>query len=152
MRTGSEYRRTDAEETVSHSSDISRLPEGAVIVKKTTRYAYEEVSKIIEHEYEIVVYKLDGRLYNAYLSAQGDPEFIDKVPGTKASAEFLAHLSFNCFVLDTPLYREIRRLADLGMSVSRKTLTNWLYKGSAILKPVVEQSKKSALEKDSIIN
>lgn len=152
LRTGSEYRRTNADETFSHKSDLSRLPEGAVIVRKTTRYAYEEVSKIIEHEYEIIVYRLGGRLYNAYLPAQGKPEFIDRVPGTKASAGFLAHLSFNRFVLDTPLYREIRRLTDLGMTVSRKTLTNWLYKGALILKPIVEQLKRTALEKDSIIN
>lgn len=152
LRTGSEYRRTNADETISHSSDISRLPEGALIVKKTTRYAYEEVTRIIEHEYEIIVYKLGGRLYNAYLPAQGEPEYIDKVPGTKASAGFLAHLSFNRFMLDTPLYREIRRLTDLGMTISRKTLTNWLYKGSLILKPIVEQLKRTALEKDSIIN
>lgn len=44
------------------------------------------------------------------------------------------------------------RLEEEGMRLSRKTLTNWLYKGSIYLTGMVEELKKTALVKDSIVN
>lgn len=69
-----------------------------------------------------------------------------------SKADFLAHLAVNRFVLDTPLYREMTRLEEEGMRLSRKTLTNWLYKGSLYLTGMVEELKKTALVRDSIVN
>ena len=51
--------------------------------------------------------------------------------GTHASGDFLAHLAFNHFVLNVPYYREVYRLNDQCMSLSRITLINWLHKGAA---------------------
>ena len=152
LRKGTTYRKMKASNKVVHATDMSRLPAGAEVIRKVRKYFYEEVTTITEHEYEEVIYKLGDTLVTAYLPAEGEPEIIDCVPGTHASSEMLAHLAFNRFVLDTPLYREIGRLNDEGMHLSRKTLTNWLHKGSLLLAPMVEQLKKIAVEKDSIVN
>lgn len=152
LRKGTTYRKMKASNKVVHATDMSRLPAGAEVIRKVRKYFYEEVTTITEHEYEEVVYKLGDTLVTAYLPADGEPEIIDCVPGTHASSEMLAHLAFNRFVLDTPLYREIGRLNDEGMHLSRKTLTNWLHKGSLLLAPMVEELKKIAVEKDSIVN
>lgn len=82
------------------------------MLKAVSRYAYEQQVVITEHEYKIIVYKLDGVIYQSYLTSDGESEFIDHIDGTKASTDFLAHLSFNRYVLDTPLYREVSRLRD----------------------------------------
>ena len=128
------------------------MPQGAVLIKTESRFAYEQRTSVIEHEYQIVTYRLDGKLHTVWLPGEGEPEIIDRVSGTKASADFLAHLSFNHFFLNTPLYREIQRLNDMNMRVSRMTLTNWLHKGARMLSGIVRELKEKALEKDSIIN
>lgn len=152
MRKGSRYRTMKADNTVVHRFDPSRLPEGAVLIKTIRQYACEEVTAITEHEYELAVYRIGDTVVTAYLPAGGEPQVIDRLEGTHASADFMAHLAFNRFVLDTPLYREIQRIGDEGMRLSRKTLTNWLHKGSRYLSGMVEELKKTALEKDSIVN
>lgn len=152
LRTGSSYRKMKADKTISHRSDMDKLPEDAIILKTIRQYAYEQNVVITEHEYELIVYKSGGKIYRAYLPMNGDIQYVDKVPGTKASAEMMAHLAMNRFALDTPLYRELQRFKDEGMTLSRKTLTNWLHKGSELLAPIVAQLKKTALEKDSIVN
>lgn len=43
-------------------------------------------------------------------------------------------------------------LTDMGMSISRNTLHNWLKKGKAYLDELVKVLKDVALEKDSIVN
>ena len=152
MRHGTAYRTMKAVESVKHVSDLGKLPQGAEFVKTVTRYAYEQTVRVVEHEYHLVTYRLNGVMYTAYLPAEGEPEVIDRVPGTKASADFLAYLSFNHFFLNTPLYREVKRLRDEGMRVSRMTLTNWLYKGAKLLSGIVDELKKMALERDSVIH
>ena len=61
---------------------------------------------------------------------------------------FLAYLAFNKYVLDTPLYCELVGMMDERMRGSRMTLTNWLEKGSRLIKIL----KDNFLEKDSIVN
>lgn len=152
MRKGSRYRTMNADNTVVHRFDPSRLPEGAVLIKTIRQYAYEEMTTITEHEYELAVYRIGGTVVTAYLPSEGEPQMMDRLEGTHASADFMAHLAFNRYALDTPLYREIQRIGDEGMRLSRKTLTNWLHKGSLYLTGIVEELKKTALEKDSIVN
>lgn len=152
LRTGSSYRRMKADRTVSHMSDMAKLPKDAIVLRTLRQYAYEQNVVVTEHEYELVIYKQGNKIYRAYLPMDGDIRHLDKVPGTRASANMMAHLSMNRFALDTPLYRELRRLNDEGMRLSRKTLTNWLHKGSLLLAPIVEELKKTALEKDSVVN
>lgn len=152
LRRGSTYRRSRADNKVTHRSDLSRLPAGAIVIKVTRQYAYEQNTVVTEHEYDVVTYKIGDQIVTAHIAEDGTVRTIDRVPGTHASADFLAHLAVNRFVLDTPLYREMVRLEEEGMRLSRKTLTNWLYKGSLYLTGMVEELKKTALVKDSIVN
>lgn len=152
-RQGKEYRRMRADKSVCHGCDVKKLPAGSQIIKCMHRYSYEQVSSIIEHDYEIIRYKtVDGTICDGYFPLDGEPEIMDVVPGTHASSTFLAYLAFNKYVLDTPLYREISRILDEDMRLSRMTLTNWLEKGSFHINKMIGILKECCFEKDSIIN
>lgn len=77
-------------------------------------------------------------------------QLVEKLEGYKILAFrlFLAYLAFNKYVLDTPLYCELVGMMDERMRGSRMTLTNWLEKGSRLIKIL----KDNFLEKDSIVN
>lgn len=151
-RQGLSYRTMSADDTVCHDSDIRRLPAG-VIIKCLRKYAYEQVSRLVEHDYEVIRYKMpDGKMHEGYFPFIGQAEIIDVVPGTHASGSFLAYLAFNKYVLDTPLYREMYRLSGESMRVSRMSLTNWLEKGSIHFCGLITYLKNSCLEKGSIVN
>lgn len=152
-RIGMSYRKMKADRQVVHRSDKSRLPEGAVVIRMESRYSYEQVSSVIEHEYELIVYKNpDGSMHKGYFPADGEPDIIDTVPGTHASSSLMAHLAFNRFAMDTPLYRESDRLLAEKMRVSRLTLTNWLCKGGRHLEIMTGHLKDICMERDSIVN
>lgn len=103
-RKGMSYKRMQADKSVCHVSDLSRLSEGSVVIKTFYKYAYEQVIYILEHRYEVVRYKIfDGKLREAYLSKEGEFERIDVVPGTHASGGFLVHLAFNHFCVERSL-------------------------------------------------
>ena len=74
------------------------------------------------------------------------------VPGTHAAPDMMAHLVFNRFFLDTPVYRETARLLQERMRLSRQTVTNWLEKGSRFFRGAIEYLKDNCLEKDSVVN
>ena len=152
-RKGMSYRRMKADRYVCHESDLSKLQHDAVVIKTFYKYAYEQVSSILEHRYQVVRYKTgDGKIREEYIPKENGPERIDVVPGTHASGDFLAHLAFNHFLLNIPYYREMYRINDHSMSLSRMTLVNWLDKGAAFTAKLVEALKAMATEKDSIVN
>ena len=152
-RKGMSYKRMKADKSVCHESDLSKLPHGARVIKTFYKYAYEQVSYILEHRYQVVRYKTpDGKIMEEYLPKEKGPGRIDVVPGTHASGDFLAHLAFNHFVLNVPYYREMYRLNDHSMSLSRMTLVNWLAKGASFTTKLVDALKAAAMEKDSIVN
>lgn len=74
----------------------------------------------------------EGIIREGYFPLDGAPEIMDVVPGTHASSTFMAYLAFNKYVLDTPLYREISRILDEDMRLSRMTLTIGLRKARFI--------------------
>lgn len=105
-RQGLSYRTMSADNTVCHNSDIRQLPADAKIIKRFRKYAYEQASKLVEHDYEVIRYKTaDGKIHEGYFPFSGQPEIIDVVPGTHASASFSAYLAFNKYVLDYLLLR-----------------------------------------------
>ena len=145
-RKGMSYRRMKADKSVCHDSDFSRLPKDAVIIKTFYKYSYQQISYILEHKYQVIRYKQsDGKIREGYFPKAGEPDYIDVVPGTHASADFLAHLAFNHFVLNVPYYREMYRLSDHKMSLSRMTLVNWLAKGAAFTSALIEKLKDRAM-------
>ncbi len=140
FRQGMTYTTMCADKKIVHRSDQTKLPAGAVIIEIKTGYSYEQVSQIIEHGWEIIRYKtVDGKICEGYFPAEGEPLYVDKIEGTHASSDFMAHLAFNKYVLDTPLYREMYRIVNEKMSLSRQTLTNWLHKGSFFINEIVDR-------------
>ncbi len=140
FRQGMKYRTMKADMSVEHKSDLGKIPAGAVIIEVKRSYSYEQVSQIVEHNWEVVRYKTtDGKICEAYFPAEGEPLYVDKLDGTHASSGFMAHLAFNKYVLDTPLYREMYRIVNEKMSLARQTLTNWLYKGSFFINEIVDR-------------
>ncbi len=153
FRQGMKYRTMQADKRVDHKSDMNKLPEGAIVIEINTRYSYDQISQIIEHNWEVVRYKMpDGKIYEAYFPMEGVPLYVDKVPGTHATSEFLSYLAFNKYVLDTPLYREMYRISNEKMNVARMTLTNWLKKGHDYLKEVVNHLMDICIQDGADIN
>ncbi|MDO4173065.1 MAG: IS66 family transposase, partial [Prevotellaceae bacterium] len=152
-RHGLTYKTMRAERKIVHHSDMGRLPEGAVLINKSLRYSYEQVTTIVEHQYELLTYKTsDGRVHTGYFPTEGEPEIIDVFPGTHASSGLMAHLSYNRFVMDTPLYREHVRFHDERMRACRSTLTNWLEKGGRHIESMIGYLKDICMDRDSILN
>lgn len=154
-RLGKTYRTMDADNHVYHRSDLSKLPDGAVVIKTYPRYTYDQKTVITEHAHEIVVYRdKDGKVMCGYfpMDTEKDGQIVESVPGTHAAPGLMAYLVFNRFFLDTPVYRETARLLQERMRLSRQTITNWLEKGSVFFKGVIEYLKNNCLEKDSVVN
>ena len=130
-RKGMKYQTMFADNRVLHESDVNLLPEGATIIKSVYESTYEQVSYIVQHDYEMIIYK----------------DNIDRFPGTHASCSLLANLVFNKYHMNTPVYREMVRLLNNKMNVSRNTVYNWFVKGSDHLKKVLPVLKEKLLAK-----
>ena len=69
------------------------------------------------------------------------------IPGSFATAEAIAHIMTQKFVMASPLYRQ--ELNRQGISLSRQTMSNWILKASeTYLAPVYEQLHKELLKRD----
>ena len=142
-----------ADEVHVHKFDETQTPEGCTFLFKRIRRSFEQVLKIIQHDFQIVVYlDKDGRMHEAYLSAEGHPEFIDKFPGTHASASYLTHLGFSKYVMGTPFFREMNRIVAAKMNTYCQTLINWTRKGAQYLGKLTEHFKNLLFSEDGIVN
>ena len=156
-RKGMKYQTMFADNRVLHESDVNLLPEGATIIKSVYESTYEQVSYIVQHDYEMIIYKdKDGIIRKGYfpkVSAESENEtVIDRFPGTHASCSLLANLVFNKYHMNTPVYREMVRLLNNKMNVSRNTVYNWFVKGSDHLKKVLPVLKEKLLAKGAVVN
>lgn len=158
-RKGTKYNTMSASKFVEHLSDMSKLPAGSTIISKYTEKTYDEVVEIVEHRYEIVVFLgPDGEIHKAYFPLEDDVKgqeyksYVDKFPGTHATARFLANLAFNKYQMDTPFYREMINIWTRKMSTCRQTLINWVAKGAKHLKKVVEILTAQALKKGAVVH
>ena len=156
-RKGMKYQTMFADNRVLHESDVNLLPEGAAIIKSVYESTYEQVSYIVQHDYEMIIYKdKDGIMRKGYfpkVSAESENEtVIDRFPGTHASCSLLANLVFNKYHMNTPVYREMVRLLNNKMNVSRNTVYNWFVKGSDHLKKVLPVLKEKLLVKGAVVN
>ena len=133
-RKGMKYQTMFADNRVLHESDVNLLPEGATVIKSVYESTYEQVSYIVQHDYEMIIYKdKDGVMHKGYFPKAEESAEIDRIPGTHASCSLLANLVFNKYHMNTPVYREMVRLLNNKMNVSRNTVYNWFVKGSEYL-------------------
>ena len=156
-RKGMKYQTMFADNRVLHESDVNLLPEGATVIKSVIESTYEQVSYIVQHDYEMIIYKdKDGKIRKGYfpkVSVESENEtLIDRFPGTHASCSLLANLVFNKYHMNTPVYREMVRLLNNKMNVSRNTVYNWFVKGSNQLKKVLPVLKEKLLAKGAVVN
>ena len=156
-RKGMKYQTMFADDRIVHESDKNLLPEGATYIRSEYKSSYDQVSYIVQHDYEIIIYKdKDGIMRKGYfpkVSAESENETVmDRFPGTHASCSLLANLVFNKYHMNTPVYREMVRLLNNKMNVSRNTVYNWFVKGSEHLKKVLPVLKEKLLAKGAVVN
>ena len=71
------------------------------------------------------------------------------IPGSFATAEAIAHIMTQKFVMASPLYRQEQELNRQGIPLSRQTMSNWILKASeTYLAPVYEQLHRELLKRD----
>lgn len=125
---------------------------GRILGKKMVSVFHLEMS-LVEKRFEMVHYVEKGKKPKwGYFPKAGNPEFVTKFEGTKATPELLQAIAYEVYVKNVTFGLLHQWLTDMGMTVSANTLRNWLKKGKVYLDKLVESLKEVALEKDSIVN
>lgn len=71
------------------------------------------------------------------------------IPGGFASAEAVAHIAVQKFVMGSPLYRQEQEWQRQGIRLSRQTMSNWLLKcAEDWLKPVYEELHRQLVNRE----
>ena len=155
-RKGCNNRKMSADYQVLHKCDMSRIPSDAIVLKKSIRKVFDSVNMIVEHDFEEVTYKLtDGTIITNYFPMSDDKEsgiYNERVQGTHATGNLLSTLAFNRYQMSTPSYREMARMAEMKMSISRQTLINWYGKIADKLTKLVPALKDEALCDNANVN
>lgn len=155
-RKGCTNTKMSADCQVLHECDMTRIPSDAIILKKSIRKVFDSVNLIVEHDFEEITYKTaDGRIVTAYYPMADDKEahiYDERVPGTHATSNLLSTLVFNRYQMSTPAYREMARMAEMKMSVSRQTLINWYGKIAKELTNLIPAMKDEALHAGANVN
>ena len=140
-----------AGEPIEHPSDLTKVP-GRIIERRMVRvFSFRTV--LTEECFEMVHYAEPGKKPKwGYFPSEGHPEAITKFEGTKATPEFLQAIAYEVYVKNVTFGLLHQWLTDMGMTISKNTLRNWLKKGKKYLDELVRVLKSIALEKDSIVN
>ena len=78
--------------------------------------------------------------------AAADPAVIK---GSIATAEAIAHIMTQKYVMYSPLYRQEQEYGRAGVALSRQTMSNWLLKAASLwLQPVYSRMKDELLKQD----
>ena len=136
---------------VFHPTDDSKVP-GRIIERKSVK-VYSFKMCLVEEQFDMVHYVEPGKKPRwGYFPKEGHPEVITKFEGTKATPEFLQALAYEVYVKNVTFGLLHQWLTDMGMTISKNTLHNWLKKGKKYLDKLLVVLKAIALEKDSIVN
>ena len=138
-------------ESIEHPSDLTKVP-GRIIERKMVR-VFSFRTFLTEECFEMVHYAEPGKKPKwGYFPSAGHPEVISKFDGTKTTPEFLQAIAYEVYVKNVTFGLLHQWLMDMGMTISKNTLRNWLKKGKKYLDELVCVLKSVALEKDSIVN
>ncbi|WP_346710656.1 IS66 family transposase [Phocaeicola salanitronis] len=138
-------------EVVEHPSDLTKVP-GRIIERRMVR-VFSFRTFLTEECFEMVHYAEPGKKPKwGYFPSAGHPEVITKFEGTKATPEFLQAIAYEVYVKNVTFGLLHQWLTDMGMTISKNTLRNWLKKGKKYLDELVRVLKSVALEKDSVVN
>ena len=155
-RKGCSNSKMSADYQVFHRCDMNQIPSDAIILKKSIRKVFDSVNLIVEHDFEEVTYKTsDGRIITNYFPMQDDKDssvYNERVHRTHATGNLLSTLAFNRYQLSTPAYREMARMVEMKMSISRQTLINWYGKMANKLNNLIPAMKDEALHEGANVN
>ena len=138
-------------EVIEHPSDLTKVP-GRIIERRMVR-VFSFRTFLTEECFEMVHYAEPGKKPKwGYFPSEGHPEVVTSFEGTRATPEFLQAIAYEVYVKNVTFGLLHQWLTDMGMTVSKNTLRNWLKKGKTYLDELVCVLKSIALEKDSIVN
>ena len=136
-----------------HKSDRSRLPAGSRIMESKTITVYSLETTLVAHEYELLHVVEPGKKPAwKYYPKDGHPQQVMRFDGTKATPEFMQALAYEVYMKNVTFGNLHQWVQDMGMTVSKNTLRNWLKKGKRHLDSLIPILKDAALEKDAIVN
>jgi len=140
-----------AGEAIEHPSDLTKVP-GRLIERRMVR-VFSFRTFLTEECFEIVHYAEPGKKPKwGYFPSEGHPEIVTNFEGTRATPEFLQAIAYEVYVKNVTFGLLHQWLTDMGMTISKNTLRNWLTKGKKYLDELVGVLKSIALEKDLIVN
>ena len=140
-----------AGEATEHPSDLTKVP-GRIIERRMVR-VFSFRTFLTEECFEMVHYAEPGKKPKwGYFPSAGHPEVVTSFEGTRATPEFLQAIAYEVYVKNVTFGLLHQWLTDMGMTISKNTLRNWLKKGKTYLDELVCVLKSIALEKDSIVN
>ena len=138
-------------ESIEHPSDLTKVP-GRIIERKMVR-VFSFRTFLTEECFEMVHYAEPGKKPKwGYFPSEGHPDVVTSFEGTRATPEFLQAIAYEVYVKNVTFGLLHQWLTDMGMTISKNTLRNWLKKGKTYLDELVCVLKSIALEKDSIVN
>ena len=116
-----------AGEAIEHPSDLTKVP-GRIIERRMVR-VFSFRTFLTEECFEMVHYAEPGKKPKwGYFPSEGHPEVITKFEGTKATPEFLQAIAYEVYVKNVTFGLLHQWLTDMGMTISKNTLRNWLKK------------------------
>ena len=138
-------------EATEHPSDLTKVP-GRIIERRMVR-VFSFRTFLTEECFEMVHYAEPGKKPKwGYFPSEGHPDVVTSFEGTRATPEFLQAIAYEVYVKNVTFGLLHQWLTDMGMTISKNTLHNWLKKGKKYLDELVRVLKSVALEKDSIVN
>jgi len=115
-------------EPVEHPSDLTKVP-GRIIERRMVR-VFSFRTFLAEERFEMVHYAEPGKKPKwGYFPTEGHPEVVTKFEGTTATPEFLQAIAYEVYVKNVTFGLLHQWLTDMGMTISKNTLHNWLKKG-----------------------
>ena len=140
-----------AGEAIEHPSDLTKVP-GRLIERRMV-WVFSFRTFLTEECFEIVHYAEPGKKPKwGYFPSEGHLEIVTNFEGTRATPEFLQAIAYEVYVKNVTFGLLHQWLIDMGMTISKNTLRNWLTKGKKYLDELVGVLKSIALEKDLIVN
>jgi transposase len=104
--------------------------------------------KVIQHEQDVFACR-HCEAENVTTPIVQSPMPASVFPKSMASPSAVAHVLTQKFMTGIPLYRQEKQLEQLGASLSRQTLSNWiLYTAEKWVEPLVQQMKKTLLDQE----
>ncbi|NMX16528.1 transposase [Bacteroides vulgatus] len=121
-----------AGEATEHPSDLTKVP-GRIIERRMVR-VFSFRTFLTEECFEMVHYAEPGKKPKwGYFPSEGHPDVVTSFEGTRATPEFLQAIAYEVYVKNVTFGLLHQWLTDMGMTISKNTLRNWLKKGKTYL-------------------